>query len=379
MPSTRRDFLRRIGAGGAALVLAPRISARGFEAAHAAPPPRRFRAGTIRLDSNENPNGPSAAALDAIRASLSEASRYPDDPERALTEAIAARHGVRPEEVLLGSGSTEILRIAVMAHCGPARPLVTAAPTFEQPAGVARTIGAPAIEVPLGPGLRLDLDAMAGAAAPSAGLVFCCNPNNPTGTVHGAAAITDFVQAVHRAAPGAVILIDEAYHEYVEDPGYASALPMVRDPRVIVCRTFSKVYGLAGIRAGYAVGHRDTIARMRPWRIPNGISVAASAAAIASLAGQDHLARQQRLNREARAFTRRLFEDLGYPVAPSEANFLMVDLRRDARAFRDACRSRGVAVGRQFPPLLTWTRISIGTMDEMTQASRVFRTVLAGA
>jgi histidinol-phosphate aminotransferase len=380
MPFSRRQFLLRVGAGGAGLAFAPALTARGLEASREpGPAPLRAAPGPLRLDSNENPYGPSPAALDAIQGAMGEASRYPDAPEVALREAIARQHGVTPDMVLLGSGSTEILRVAVMSFCRGGRALVTAAPTFEEPGRIARTMGAPVVDVPTDARMQLDLDAMARAAGP-AGLVFCCNPNNPTATVHGEDAIRRFTAEVRRTAPECVVLLDEAYHEYVEDPGYATAIPLVRqDPRVVVCRTLSKVHGLAGIRAGYAIAQRPTIEAMQPWRLPSGISVAAGAAAMASLGGTSHIGRQQRLNREARAFTRSFFETAGYRVAPSETNFIMVDIKRDSKVFKAACLSQGISVGRQFPPYLQHARISIGTMDEMRRAVEVFRRVLGSA
>jgi histidinol-phosphate aminotransferase len=267
-----------------------------------------------------------------------------------------------------------------MAFGRPDRPLVSAAPTFEAPATIAKTLGVSTIAVPVDRQLRLDLDGMARAGAPAAGLIFCCNPNNPTATVHGSEAINRFVAAAHEASPGATILIDEAYHEYVDDPAYHTAAPLLRkDSRLVVCRTWSKVHGLAGIRAGYALAQPETIAKMEPWRLPSGISVAASAAAIAALTATAHVASEQRLNRTVKAFTRQVFEDLGFRPGPSEANFIMVDIRRDVRAFKDACLEHGIAVGRPFPPLVTHARISIGTMEEMRQAAKVFRTVLSAS
>ncbi|NOT10067.1 MAG: aminotransferase class I/II-fold pyridoxal phosphate-dependent enzyme [Gemmatimonadales bacterium] len=380
MPLTRRDFLRGLGAGGAALAARPALGARGLEAARGLDLPRDTPIPAIRLDSNENPNGPAPAAIEAIKRSLGEASRYPDNPEDLLREALAKAHGVAPEWVLLGCGSTEILRVAVMAFGSADRPLVTAAPTFEEPVRIARTLGVPVKEIPVDRAMGLDLDAMARAAAPGAGIIFVCNPNNPTATVHGARAIDDFVVAVRRSAPKAVILLDEAYHEYVEDPSYASAIPMLKnDARVMVARTFSKVHGLAGIRAGYAIAQPETIAAMRPYRLPSGISAAAGAAAVATLNAPAHTREEQRKNRETKAFTRAFFEGLGYTVGPSETNFIMADIRRDSRAFKAACLTDGVAIGRQFPPFLTHARISIGTMDEMRRATRVFRKHLASA
>lgn len=382
MPLTRRDFLQGLGAGSAGLALSPPRTARGLEPARALEglAPLSRAAGPIQLDRNENPNGPGRHVLEAIRAALGETSRYPDDPEEALRKAIATAHGLPPDWVLMGCGSTEILRVAVLAFCRPDRPLVTAAPTFEEPVRMAGTLKVPAAEVLVDGAMRLDLDAMARAAAPSAGLLFVCNPNNPTATVHSAAAIRDFVARAHRAAPEATLLLDEAYHDFVEDPSYATAVPLVRDdPRVVVSRTFSKVYGLAGFRVGYAVARPETIAVMRPWRVGNGINLGAAAGAIAAMGAPAHISRELRGSREVKAFTRRFFEGLGYRVEPSETNFIMVDIRRDAKLFKDACLARGVAVGRQFPQFKNHSRISIGSMEEMEQATRIFRAVLAAS
>jgi histidinol-phosphate aminotransferase len=255
--------------------------------------------------------------------------------------------------------------------------LVTAAPTFEDPARVAETIWAPVRAVPLDGALRLDLAAMR-VAARGAGLVFVCNPNNPTGTVHSAQAIDDLVSRLLADVPDATILIDEAYHEYVDDPSYHTAIPLaMSNPRVIVSRTFSKVFGLAGLRVGYAVAQPDTVKALRRYQLSSGINLAGAAAALAALGQPAHLENEQRLNREAKDFTRRSFEEGGYKVVPSDTNFLMVDIRRDCKAFQTACRKLDVLVGRPFPPLMTYTRISIGTMDEMRRAADVFRQVLS--
>jgi histidinol-phosphate aminotransferase len=196
--------------------------------------------------------------------------------------------------------------------------------------------------------------------------------------VHGDSAVREFVARVRRDSPATVILIDEAYHEYVDDPSYKTAIPMtLGDPNIIVSRTFSKVFGMAGLRAGYAIAHRDTIRRLRGWRLGSGVNVLALAAATASIADHDHVALEQKRNREAKAFTRAFFEKAGYEVGVSETNFLMINLRRDMRPVRAACRKEGFAVGRPFPPLDTWLRVSIGTMDEMQRAAEVFRKVLA--
>ena len=196
--------------------------------------------------------------------------------------------------------------------------------------------------------------------------------------MHGDATVREFVARVRRGSPATYILIDEAYHEYVDDPSYKTAIPLaLADPNVIVARTFSKVFGMAGLRVGYAIVHRDTARRLQGWRLGSGVSVLALAAAAAMVNDKEHIALEQRRNREAKAFTRAFFEKAGYEVGASETNFLMIDLRRDMRPVREACRREGIAVGRPFPPLTTHLRISIGTMEEMQKAAEVMKRVLA--
>ena len=379
MPITRRGFLRGLGAGSAGLVLSPSLGARELEASLSGLAPRSRVAGPIQLDRNENPNGPGRHVLEAIQAAFGDASRYPDDPEEALRKAIADANGLTPDWVLMGCGSTEILRVAVMAFCGADRPLVTAAPTFEEPVRMATALKVPVTEIMVDKAMGLDLGAMADAAGrPPAGLVFCCNPNNPTATVHGASAIRDFVARSHSVSPETTVLVDEAYHDFVEDPAYATAIPLVKaDPRLVVSRTFSKVYGLAGFRVGYAIGRPETIATMRPWRCGNSINLGAAAGAVAAMGAPAHIKAELEKSREARAFTRKFFEGLGYKVEPSQTNFVMVDIRRDSKVFKDKCLERGVMIGRQFPQFTQHTRISIGSMEEMDRATRIFRAVLA--
>jgi len=382
---SRRRFVHALGAGSLGALLAPTAAARGLEARRdpdARATATRGAPGApgvlVRLDSNENPNGPGRAALDAMAAALAGTHRYAFGAAEALRDAVARAHGAQPANVWVGAGSTDVLRAAVHAWTGPARPLVTAAPSFETAAVEAARLGAPVRAVPVrGHDLRLDLAAMGVAAGGDAGLVYLCNPNNPTATVHARDAVADFVGRLRREAPGCTVLVDEAYHEYVDDPRYATAIPLaLEDPRVVVARTFSKVHGLAGMRVGYAVGHADAIARLGPHMLDLGVNGVGAAAALASLGAAAHVERERALNREAREFTRRFFVDAGFAPSASEANFVMVDLRRDVKAFRDACRERDVAVGRLFPPLLTHARVTVGSLDEMRRATEVFRSVL---
>lgn len=377
MPLSRRSFVRTLGVGGASLLASDFVAARGREAwaATGAGAPRHA-ASLILLDSNENPNGPAPAALGAMRAAFEASSRYPVTPEVELREAIARHHGVRTQEVLLGCGSGEVLRYVTEAYVSSQRHLVTAAPTFENPAYYARRVGAEVRDVRVDASLRLDLDGMVRESA-GAGLVFFCNPNNPTGTAHGGDDTRAFIRRVHERSPDTTVLVDEAYFEYVELPSYRSMIPLaVRHPRVIVARTFSKIHGMAGLRVGYAIAHADTVAWLEPWRLVSGVNALAAVAARTSLGLAAHVQREASLNRAARDFTVRTFQEWGFPCVPSHTNFVMVDIRRDVREFQATCYERGVAVGRPFPPLTTHLRLTIGTMAEMQRALETIGDVL---
>jgi histidinol-phosphate aminotransferase len=267
----------------------------------------------------------------------------------------------------------------VRKFTSPTKALVVASPTFEDPAAVAKTHGTPVIAVPVTGDLKLDLNAMAEAAR-GAGLVYLCNPNNPTATVRGASEVKDFIHTLGQTSPDTMILVDEAYHEFVEDPSYATAIPVaMENPRVFVARTFSKIYGMAGMRLGYAIAGADTIKAMQPLKLNSSTNMLAVAGALATLNDTTHIAREHRLNHESKVFARKFFENAGYKVIPSEANFMMIDIRRDSKKFQDDCKAQGVLVGRPFPPLTTYTRISIGTADEMRRATEIFKRVLVTA
>jgi len=189
------------------------------------------------------------------------------------------------------------------------------------------------------------------------------------------------VKAIRAASPETVILIDEAYHDYVTDPGYESAIPLaLSTPNVFVARTFSKAHGMAGLRAGYAVGDARAIKALDAYKMPNGLGTLTLAAAMTSLANTAHIAAERSRNTEVRAFTLKAFADMGVTGTDTQANFLFMDINRPAKSFRDACRAAGVLVGRDFPPFeKKYCRISIGTMDEMQRAVAVFKQVLGGA
>jgi histidinol-phosphate aminotransferase len=270
-----------------------------------------------------------------------------------------------------------LLRAAVSGFTSRDRGLGSPDPTFEAPASWAKFIAVPVIAPRVDTALQLDLDAMAESGR-GAGLVYFCNPNNPTATVHGDADVRAYVDRVGAGSPDTVILIDEAYHEYVDDPSYRTAIPLaLANPRVVVTRTFSKVFGMAGLRVGYAVGQPATLAKMAAWLLGSNVSQLSLVAAAAAVGDARHIALEQRRNRATRAYTRAFFESAGYRVGRSDANFMMVDIQRDAKAFKLDCLKQKVAVGRQFTALPTWVRLSVGTMEEMRKAVPVFRAVLA--
>lgn len=374
-PSTDRAPSWVSARGREAAVAEGRLEALGAAAAATGSP--------IRIASNENPLGPGQHVIDALVGKFPEAARYPFNArqtEAALIGALAQKFSARTEQVLLGPGSGDILTHAVRAFTSPSKPLVTAWPSFENPRDTAKKIGTPIREVGFDGALKIDLAKMV-EASKGAGLVFFCNPNNPTATVHGRTAVADMVKAIRAASPDTVILIDEAYHDYVTDPSYQSAMDLaLSTPNVFVSRTFSKAYGMAGLRAGFAIGHAPTIKAIAAYKMPYGLGTLTLGGAIAALGNQAHIDQERARNTAVKAFTVKAFADMGFSGTDSQTNFLFMDLKRPAAGFREACRVEGVLVGRDFPPFeKQYCRISIGTMDEMQRAVAAFRKVLGAS
>jgi len=380
MSVSRRNFFRTLGLGSAGLSTSF-IIGRGQEAMafQAGTMPLPDDGGMIRISSNENARGPGRKAMEALQHAISPrvGRGYPPDYTGELVDTIAATYGVNRNNVIVGTGSGPILEAGVRAFCTADKPLVTAAPTYGTPDGTARRINVPIKMIPVDRALSLDLDAMA-AAATGGGMVFLCNPNNPTGTAHNAAAVERFVRRVKQASPGTAILIDEAYIDYVHDPAVKTAVPLTQQfPGVFVTRSFSKAHGMAGLRLGYAIGQPETVqAISRAWSL-GSVNTLTAAAGMASLKDPQHIAEERAENARVRDFTLQAFKDLGYQGSDSHTNCIFLDLKRPASEFRDACRALKVQVGRDFPPFeKTHSRITLGTMDEMRQAVQVFRKVL---
>lgn len=367
MRVSRRDFCQLLGLGAGLPAITPRLEWRV---------PEREDEGPIRLDSNENPYGPSSAARAAMVRALADGGRYPSTGP--LISAIAAANGVAEANVLLTVGATEGLAISARALTRPDAPLVTAAPSYGAIATAAEQLGHPVIRVPIAEDGSLDLDAMADRAR-GAGLLYLCNPNNPTGTLVTAGVLGDFISKLESTSPATTIVVGEAYHEYIETPGYQSAVSLaLQTPRVLVNRTFSKLYGLAGMRLGYLIGQEETLKRVGVHRVPLGANVAAIAAAVAVLVDEPERLRQRTLNAAGRKDAERFFAARGWRFYPAHANYLFVDIRRDVTSFRAACQARGLLIGRPYPPADTWARLTIGTPEEMRRALPILEEVLPG-
>lgn len=383
MTLSRREWFGAVGGADRKYVEAL-AAGRGREAFYAAGRTGEVQAATpaaVRLDSNENPLGPGKRAIDALVGEFPQVMRYPyssRQPEPELRARLAANLQATPDDVVFGAGSSEILRNAVRAFTSPTAHLVTVSPTFTLCEDLCRRIGHPVKTVGLDSSLRIDVDAVVDASK-GAGLVFFGNPNNPTATSHGGPVIADMIERIARSSPKTVVLIDEAYHDYATSSAYASAMPLaLARENVVVSRTFSKAYGMAGLRLGYGVAHGETIKALARYRLPNNTNVLAVAAALASVEDPVHISDERARNAAVRTFVVDFFTKAGFKPAESDANFVFVPVGRPARAFRDACAREGVQVGRDFPPFeRTHARISLGTMDEMRKATQVFARAIA--
>jgi len=331
----------------------------------------------IRISSNENPLGPGKAAIDAILGKFPEANRYPfnSTPLDADLEILLAKlNAAKRENVVLGVGSQELLKNSARVFMSPTKHLVIPSPTYGDPAGFAQNVlkytvkSAPVSEKTLKTDLAALLPHVKGA-----GLVYICNPNNPTATINSA-------QEIKKTSPTTAILIDEAYCDYVSDASFQTAIPVaLATPGVLVARTFSKAYGMAGVRIGYAIGDAATVKKMAAYKMPYNVNTFGVAAAVASLKDPQHIKEEAARNKAVRDFTVKALADLGYTSTDSQTNFIFTDIGKTmtAAAFRDGCAAKGIMVGRDFPPLeKTWARISLGTMEEMQKATEVFRSVL---
>jgi histidinol-phosphate aminotransferase len=315
----------------------------------------------VKLASNENPLGPSPRGIAAAAHELSRVNRYPDSEAPSLRAALASRLRVPIAEVVVSNGSNELLELLVRTFCAGGEHVVFGEPAFVVYRLACLAQGVPHTAVPLDAGLAHDLPAMARAIRPDTRLVFIANPNNPTGSYVGTQALTEFLKAIPRDV---IVVLDEAYCEYADATDYPDGL-MLRNvhPRVVVVRTFSKIYGLAGLRVGYAVMPAEMAGYVHRVRAPFNVSSVGQAAAVAALEDSEHVARSRALNLEEKAFLGAGLARLGIPWTASQANFLLVDVQRPAGELYEALLAHGVIV-RPVPPLPTMARVTLGTRPE---------------
>ena len=330
----------------------------------------------LRLNRNESPYGLAPAAAEALRNAVDpKSSRYPIEEPKALVEAIAKRFGVENDNVILGYGSTEILKMATESFCNSAHGALVAEPTFEAVVGYCPFIHAHAQKIRLNAEHKHDLPRMLRASS-GAGMIFFCNPSNPAGTYIAKQEAERFIR---RLPSGPVLLADEAYAEYVTAPDYESCVRFVKEGLpVVVSRTFSKIYGMAGLRVGYAIGRKDLIKRMAKRQLvnnPNQLAIAATLAALKS--DGEFVERIHKMNAEVRDYVCQEVTAMGLRYIPSQTNFVMIGVNRPAKPLIEELKKRKMLVGRLFPSMPEHVRVSFGTMAEMKSFVKEFKGVMS--
>lgn len=370
----RRQWLKAAGATLAATALAPHVRLAAQSPAPAAAPRRPLVApGLIRLNYNENPFGPAASAQEAMRAALAGSFRYADAEERELVQLIAARENCRPEQIVLGAGSGEILDVAGFHFGLDQGEIVAGHPSYLALLNAADRVGGKAVRVPLNARLEHDLPAMAAAVTSRTSLIYLVNPNNPTGTVCPAQEMKDFVRTQSERT---TVFIDEAYLELSDDFAGRTCAPLAVEGRnVVVARTFSKLFGLAGLRLGYAVMPEALATKLRA-RMTGSLSVVTMAAASASLRDADFVTATRLQIQAGRDALIAEVRALGRGHTESHGNFVFIQTGMPIAEFLPRMRAEGIEIGRAFPPLLDWARISIGLPAEMEACRRALRKVL---
>jgi histidinol-phosphate aminotransferase len=368
----RRQWLKNAGLTGSLALLGgyPGIKAE----------PKGISAGKktgemIRLSSNENPFGPSPAVREVILQALDDACRYPWTFADELVDAIARKEGVSRDSIVLTGGSTEGLKIVGLTYGMNGGEIIAADPTFQALLTYAEEFGAYVHRVPLDGNKQHDLPEMEKKVTGNTRLIFICNPNNPTGTLLPGEAVRSFCK---RLSAGTMVFSDEAYYDYITTSGYPSMVSLVKEGlNVIVSRTFSKVYGLAGLRIGYLLARPDIAQRLRQ-RVVAFTNVLAIRAARAALDDQEFYQFSLQKNEEAKNYLYQQFDRMGLPFIPSHANFVFFRTGRNISDLIPEMREQGILIGRPFPPEYNWCRISTGRMEDMEQFMAGLKKVLEG-
>lgn len=369
---SRRDWLKRttLGSGLALLGGTGIVSTLSAEEIKKYNP--RPMAGPIRLGSNENPYGPSESMRKAMIAAFDNGCRYPWGYNASLVKMIAAKEGVPEDYIVLTAGSTEGLKVAGITF-GRGREIISCTPTFLSMMEYAELWGSEINWVPLNKDLDFDLDEIEKRVSFETGLVFLCNPNNPTGKLLPADRVVDFCETVSKRT---VVFSDEAYYDYITEPNYPSMVELVKKGHdVVVSRTLSKVYGLAGIRMGYLIAKPELAQKLKD-RVVANTNIMAIEAGKAALVDADFYKFSLQKTEEAKAMIIATLNELKLPYLPSHANFVFFQSGKDAAELAKTMAEKGFIVGRPFPPLNDWCRISTGTIEEIALYNKAIKKVL---
>jgi histidinol-phosphate aminotransferase len=366
--ASRRSFLSLSAAASAALAF--RIVTEPM-LAHARV--HNFPKDAIRIDANENPLGPGASAREAAAAIVPQGGRYSDWLTDDLVKTLAEMEGLKLEQVRVYAGSSEPLHHTVAAFASPQRSYVTADPGYEAGMFAANAVGAKVVKVPLTKSYAHDVKAML-AAAPDAGVFYVCSPNNPTGTL---TSHSDIEYLVENKPKGSIVLVDEAYIHFSDAVSVMDLVKAGKD--VILLRTFSKIYGMAGLRCGAVFGRPDLLEKIENYGGWNFMPITALVAASASLKDAQLVPERKRINARIRGEVFAWLDRNGYSYVPSESNCFMLDTKRPAKAAIDAMAKQNIFIGRIWPVWPTYARITVGTAPEMEQFQTAWQKVMSGA
>src|SRR5437763_525355 len=379
LPVSRRGFVGGVATALGALTLKPDLSLFAQE-------PRGRGQGANRgpaedydtlakLSFNENPYGPPESVMKAMNGAFKYANRY-GYPDPGLVDEICKLHGCKPENVLLGAGSGEILDVVGSTFASNGKKVVGVEPSYAAVHQHVTGVKGESITLPLLPDYRQDIPALIAATKKhyrDVGFVYLCNPNNPTGRTVSKQEIKQLLDGIPEDT---VVLIDEAYHHFVEDPNYATSVPYVLEGRpVIIARTFSKIAALAGMRLGYAIAPKELVRKMGPYSTGT-ISAVVKYGGVAALKDTDSQAQVKKVTIALRQKTIADLAAMGYQSIPSETNFFMVHLRRPMQPIIGEFAKKGVLVGRPFPPMNEHLRVSVGTADEMARFTQAFKEIM---
>jgi histidinol-phosphate aminotransferase len=329
--------------------------------------------GAVMIDANENPLGPCVSAREAISAIIPQGGRYSDGLTDSLVKQIAELEGLKPDHVLVYPGSSEPLHHTVATYTSASRSYVTADPGYEAGMFAAGAVGAKVVKVPLTKAYAHDMKAMLAAGA-DAGVFYVCTPNNPTGTL---TSHSDIEYLVENKPKGSIVLVDEAYIHFSDG---TSVVDLVKaDKDVILLRTFSKIYGMAGLRCGFALGRPDLLNKIQEYGGWNAMPITALVAASASLKHTQLVPERKKMNADIRTEVFQWLDRNGYSYVPSQSNCFMLDVKRPAKEVIDAMQHQNVFIGRIWPAWPTYTRITVGTRPEMEQFQVAFKKVMTGA